>query len=112
MIEVLTKSYELSDLMNQGFTNKIEYLEKFRLAYNKRVAKDKKREEKEAKKAKNSEDPALLKARQTNSQLLLEKQQLFEEVNELKNNIDLLLDENMEYERQIDDLKLDLKDKD
>ena len=114
LCEMLGLFHDIAEAINVLNHTKIAELEKFKIAYNNRVRRDKRREQEqkeEDKKRDEIDDEKFAAVRKHNSQMLLENERLKQQLAELSENLDLLVQENEEKDALIKELELDLKEK-
>ena len=75
-------------------------MEKYKIAYNNRVRRDKRRQEEETKKQQEDDDEKFAVIRTANTQMTLANGKLTEQNKELQEHVDLLLDENDEKDKR------------
>ena len=110
LCEMLGLFHDLAEENRATLLKKLEELEKYKIAYNNRVRRDKKAAE-DKKKGQETDDKYVIELRTANTKLLNQYVELKKQFDEMQENIDLLLEENDDKEKQIENLKIDLATK-
>ena len=105
LCDILGLFFDLSGSMDVKHQKEIETLEKYKIAYNNKVRREKKAKEKGG--IENNE--AVKAMREENNRLLKEKDDVLQELQEAKENLDVLLLDNDEKDQKIKDLVNELK---
>ncbi len=113
LCEMLGLFHDLAEAVNEVNIKKVAELERYKVAYNNRVRRDKRKEKEtqEEKKRAEEDDEKFALIRKHNTDLLKQSNDLREQLNELKENFDLLYMENDEKDKYVAQLELDLKEK-
>ena len=114
LCEMLGLFHYLAEKVNELNVKKISELEKYKIAYNNRVRRDKRKEEEEKQVAKNQnieDDEKFSIISKQNTDLMMQNARYEEQLKELTENLDLLIVENDEKDNLIQSLELDLKEK-
>ena len=113
LCEMLGLFHDLAEAVHEVNAKKVAELERFKIAYNNRVCRDKRKEQeaKEEKKKTEEDDERFAIIRKHNTDLLNDTNNLRVQLAELKENFDLLYIENDEKDKYITQLELDLKEK-
>lgn len=109
--DMLGLFFDLAEAMQILQKQKVEEMEKYKIAYNNRVRRDKRRQEEEEKKKEEDDDEKFAVIRKANTQLTVQNQTLTEQLKEMQEHVDLLIDENDEKDKYVRQLELDLKDR-
>ena len=105
LCDILGLFFDLAGSMDVKQQKEIETLEKYKIAYNNKVRREKKAKEKGG--IENSE--AVKSMREENNRLIKEKEDVLSELQEAKENLDVLLQDNDEKDQKIKDLVNELK---
>ena len=113
LCEMLGLFHDLAEAINELNIKKITELEKYKIAYNNRVRRDKRKEKdevEEEKKRDMQEDEKFSTIRKHNTDMSQQIGAYQQQLEDMKESLDLLILENDEKDKYVAELELDLKE--
>ena len=104
LCDILGLFFDLAESMEVKNNKKLDALEKYKIAYNNKVRREKREKEKNIE----DNDPRFKTLREANTKLAQEREEIQKELDEVKENLELLLIDNDEKEKNIKELLTDL----